>query len=123
MKEVPAASPNISGKESFQSRTDPAGKSGWPDRMRLEVVTDRNFVDPTEGTYPIWKDTPFCKNHVFKRHIFTMLPVNFIQGAPWEVNRLRLQGLFKFLTHTLALMVGPCADNSKGVVKMRLVKT
>ena len=43
--------------------------------------------------------------------------------APWEVNWLRLQGLFWLVNQDQALMVGPYAGNSKRVVKMRLVWT
>ena len=47
LKDIPATSPNISGRESFQVRPDPAGKAG-PGQVSWEVVTDRNFVNPIE---------------------------------------------------------------------------
>ena len=43
--------------------------------------------------------------------------------SPWEVNWLRLKGLFGLVTQDQALMVGPYAGNSKRIVKMCLVKT
>ena len=64
---------------------------------------------------------------VFTRRIFSMLQDNseltlskVLCNAPYQVNRLRLQGVFLLLTHALVLMVRPYVNTSEGVVKFIL---